>query len=179
MSAQDPETPYSTAENEIKSGRQGKLFFGLCDMRVATVLVNILNVVAISIGMLVHLIKYLGIMPLNVAIPAFVLSAIAIFGALNFELWAVAMAAVGFTVGLLVDLMWLNIFGIVMGCLVLYPTATMSYELYTGVMSKGTYSTREEFIDYDMIEKAGIDRSYVATFHEQLGVSKPEMSSSS
>ena len=179
MSAQDPETPYETAETGIKTGRQGKLFFKLCDMRAATVLVNILNVLAISIGMVIHMIKYLGVMPLNAAIPAFVLSAIAIFGALNFELWAVAMAAVGFAVGLIVDLMWLNIFGIVTGCLVLYPTATMAHELYTGIMSKDTYLTREEYIDYDMIEKAGIDRSYIANYHEHLGISKPEASSSS
>ena len=179
MSAQDPETPYETAETGIKTGRQGKLFFRLCDMRVATVLVNVLNVVAISIGLLVHLIKYLGVMPLHVAIPAFVLSAIAIFGALNFELWAVALAAAGIAVGLLMDLMWLNIFGIITGCLVLYPTGTLAYELYTGAMSKDTYIVREEYIDYEMIEKAGIDRSYIAKYHEQLGISNPEASSSS
>lgn len=179
MSQQDPETPYESAETEIKAGRRGKLFFKLCDMRVATVAVNVLNVVAISIGMLVHLIRYFGFMPINVAIPAFILSGIAIFGAVNFELWAVAMAAVGFSVSLIVDLMWLNIFGIIMGCLVLYPTATMAHELYTGVMTKDTYATQEEFIDYETLEQAGIKKTYITNFHEHFGTSKQEESASS
>lgn len=163
----DPETPYESADG--KPQRQGKLFFGLCDMRVATVSINVLNIVAISIGLLVHMIKYFGIMPINAAIPALILSGIAIFGAVNFELWAVTMAAAGFAIGLLIDLWWLNIFGIIMGVLALYPTATMARELHKKIITKETYGEREEFIDFEKVEKAGIKRTYITNFHDHFG----------
>jgi hypothetical protein len=163
----DPETPYESAD--ARPQRQGKLFFGLCDMRVATVGVNVLNMVAICIGLLVHLIKYFGIMPINAAIPALILSGIAIFGAVNFELWAVTMSGAGFAIGLLVDLWWLNVFGIIMGCFVLYPTATMAQELHKKIMTKETYNEREEFIDFEKVERAGIKKTYLTDFHEHFG----------
>lgn len=163
----DPETPYQSAD--LKPQRRGKLFFWFCDMRVATVGVNVLNILVILIGMIVHMIKYLGIMPISVAAPAFILSGIGIFGAVNFELWAVTMSAAGFMVGLLCDLWWLNIFGIVMGCLVLYPTATLAQELHKGIMTKETYSEREEFVDFEKIERAGIKKEYLTNFHENFG----------
>ena len=178
---QDPETPYQAAEVDGEtSGRQGKLFFGLCDMRVATIGANVLNIVSISIGMVVHMIRYLGIMPLQAAIPAFVLSGIAIFGAVNFEAWAVAMAAIGFGVGLLVDIWWLNFFGIIMGCIVLYPTATFGHEIYKGIMTKETYRQREEFVNYPLVEeKSGIKKEDFmkleglgATIGAKLGLTK-------
>ena len=161
-----PETPYESADG--KPQRQGKLFFRLCDMRVATLGVNILNVVVITIGMLVHLIKYFGIMPIQAAIPAFILSGIAIFGALTFELWAVTMATVGFVVSLMVDFWWLNIMGLIMGCLILYPTATLAHELHKNILTKETYSEREEFIDYESMEKVGIKKTYLTNLHDQI-----------
>jgi hypothetical protein len=156
--------PYASQET---AGRQGKLFFKLCDMRTATIAVASLNIVLVLIGTLIHLIRFFGFIPISAAIPALVLSCIAIFGAVNFELWAVGMAAVGFAVSLVIDLWWLNIFGIVMGVLVLYPTAILAHELRTGIMSKATYN-REEFIDYEVAEKAGVKKEYIATFNEKV-----------
>jgi len=163
----DVETPYESAEAALMPPhRQGKLFLNLCDMRVATVATNALNIVIICIGFLVHLIKYFGLMPVEVAIPALVLSSIGIFGAVNFELWAVAMAALGYFAGLLIDLWWLNLFGAIFGCLVLYPTTTLAYEIYQGIMTPAAYQEREEFIDFDMLERAGIKKTYLTKFHE-------------
>lgn len=169
--AHDPETPYQAAEMESteKSNRQGKLFFNLCDMRVATVGVNVLNIIVIFIGLLYKMITLFGWMPIQAAFPAFILSGIAIFGAVNFELWALVMAIVGFIVSLAADLVWLNIFGIIMGVLVLYPTVTFAKEVHKGIMTKESYRTREEFIDFPMVEKAGIKKTHITKLHETIG----------
>ena len=160
----DPETPYEAAPAEGQ--RQGKLFFNLCDMRVATVGMNVLNIVIIAIGTLFHLLKFFGFMPLQACIPPLVLSGIAIFGAVNFEAWAVYMAAGGFAIGLLVDLWWLNLFGIIMGALVLYATGSLGHQLYKGIITKDNYREREEFVNMGMVERAGIKKSYLTNFHE-------------
>lgn len=160
------ETPYENTY-DTPSNRQGKLFFKVCDMRTATMVLCSLNIVLVLIGMIIHLIRYFGFIPINAAIPALVLSCIAIFGAVNFELWAAGLAAVGFGVSLIIDLWWLNIFGIVMGVLVLYPTATLAHELHTGIMSKETYN-REEFIDYETAERAGVKKDYITNFTEKV-----------
>lgn len=165
----DPETPYEASEEDTNTTeRRGKLFFGICDMRVATVATNVLNILIIAIGTLFHLIKFFGFMPLQACIPPVVLSAIAIFGAVNFENWAVYMAAGGFLIGLLVDLWWFNIFGIIMGCLVLYATGSLGHQMYKGIITKDTYQEREEFINMGMVERSGIDTSYLTNFHETL-----------
>lgn len=163
------ETPYANAE-ETQGARRGKLFFKLCDMRTATIAMCCLNIVLVLIGMIIHLVRFFGFMPINAAIPALVLSCIAIFGAVNFELWAVGLAAVGFAISLLIDLWWLNVFGIIMGALVVFPVGTLAHELHTGIMTKETYN-REEFVDYDMAEKAGVKKEYINTFNEQVSKS--------
>ena len=64
---------------------------------------------------------------------------------------------------------FLLFFAIVMGILVIYPTATMAQELHKGIMSKDTYGTREEFIDFEKVEKAGIPKTYITNFHAHFG----------
>ena len=159
------DVPY--ASQDTPAGRQGKLFFKLCDMRTATIIMNSLNIVMVLIGTLVRIIRSFGFMSINAAIPSLVLSCIAIFGAVNFELWAVGFATVGFAISFIIDLWWLNLFGIIMGLLVLYPTMTMAQELRAGIMSKATYS-REEFVDYEVAEKAGVKKEHLDTFQEKL-----------
>jgi len=161
--------PYASQEDGTTSasGRQGKTFLKVCDMRTATIVMSSINIVLILIGAIISCVRFFGFTPLLAAIPPLALSCIAIFGAVNFEFWLVALAAVGFSISLIHDLWWLDILGIIMGLLIVYPTVTLAYELRTGVMSKATQS-REAFIDYDTAERAGVKKEYINTFNEKV-----------
>ena len=132
--------------HQMKSGRQGHLFCGrFCDMRIAVVVLSVINILILLIGGIVTVVKY-GWGGLGAHFPGFVLSCIGIYGALSFEFWAVCLAAIGYTVGLLFDIIWMNWMGLIIGSIVLYPHVVLCKELNDGIMSRETYS-REEYID--------------------------------
>jgi hypothetical protein len=142
--------PVSSGDAEPTEERQGHLFFGrLCDMRVAVVSMNVFNIILLIIGGIVTLVKF-GMIGLGAHFPGIVLSGIGIFGAMNFELWAVCLATVGYCVGLLFDLFWLNWIGILIGALIVYPHAVLCYEMKKGIMTKETYK-REEYVEQEFI----------------------------
>lgn len=120
------------------------LFYKFCDMRIAVVGMNIFNVVLIVLSGLVGIWKF-GFGSILVMFPGLVLSGVGIYGALNFELWAVLLATVGFVLGLLSDIWYLNWIGLVIGCLICYPHIVLCHELNEGIISKETYE-KEEYI---------------------------------
>jgi hypothetical protein len=76
-------------------------------------------------------------------------------GALNYVLWMVAVATIGFGLGFILDLFGLHLIGILIGGLVLYPHIVLTYEIKEGIMSiisKETYAREEHIVDNDFIK---------------------------
>jgi hypothetical protein len=125
--------------------RKGHLLFGiLCDMRIAVVAVNVMNIILLVVGMCIYIRKF-GWGSVSSHFSGLVISGIGIFGAMNFQLWAVGLAAIGFVIGLLNALYWSNWIGVVIGLFVLYPHVVLAHEIRMGIMAKETYR-KEQFI---------------------------------
>jgi hypothetical protein len=134
------------AQETLEPRKEGHLLFGiLCDMRVAVIAVNIINILLLLIGMSVYIHKY-GWSSVSSHFPGFVVSAIGLFGALNFQLWAVVLAAIGFVISLINAVYWQNWVGVFVGLLVLYPHAALAHDLRMGIMTKENYRRGEEFV---------------------------------
>jgi hypothetical protein len=73
---------------------------------------------------------------------------------MHFELWAVAMASIGFIIGLCVDLWLPNWLGILVGLLVIYPHAMLTYEIKKGIMSQENYKNEEFAMDFNQAKSA-------------------------
>jgi hypothetical protein len=128
------------------TGRRGHLlFYFICDMRIAVVFLNIMNICLLLLSSFIGIYKF-GWGTLLVIFPGLVLSGIAIYGAMNFELWALVMATIGFLLGLLSDFWYLNWIGIAFGMLVCYPHVVLTYEIKEGILNKETYNKQEEFV---------------------------------
>ena len=162
MSSTQDETQQTATEYEAHEGgdemeRQGHLLFGfICDMRIAVVFLNIFNIFAICVGILVTGLQFHS---LGAAWYAFengflsiALSVVGALGALNYVLWMVGVATLGFAFGFLIDLFGLHLIGILVGGLVLYPHVVLTYEIHGGIMSKETYAREEHIVENDFIK---------------------------
>jgi hypothetical protein len=137
--------------------RQGHLLFGfVCDMRIATVFINIFNILALVVGIVITGIQYktftATFYAFENAFLGIALSIVGALGALNYVLWMVAVATTGFGLGFILDLFGLHLIGILIGALVLYPHAVLTYEIKEGIMSKETYAREEHIADNGFIK---------------------------
>ena len=161
MSTQD-ETQQTATEYEAHDGgdeveRQGHLLFGfVCDMRIAVVFLNIFNIVAISVGIIITGLQFKTFSAAWYAFEngflSIALSIVGALGALNYVLWMVGVATAGFAIGFLIDLFGLHLIGILVGGLVLYPHVVLTYEIHEGIMSKETYPREEHIVENDFIK---------------------------
>jgi hypothetical protein len=137
--------------------RQGHLLFGyVCDMRIAVVFVNIFNMLALLVGIVITGIQYktfsAAFYAFENAFLGIALSIVGALGALNYVLWMVSVATIGFGLGFILDLFGLHLIGILIGGLVLYPHIVLTYEIKEGIMSKETYAREEHIVDNDFIK---------------------------
>lgn len=124
------------------------LCFGICDMRIATMFFNGFNVAMILFGVLATGIfgnlfwKGMGA-ALAAGFPGLILSGIGIYGAKNFELWAMYLATGGFAVLLLMDLIFMQWVGAFFNAIVLFPHAVLTFEMRNEFITKDNYSQQE------------------------------------
>ena len=145
------EASKSVATEPAEEGRKSHLFFGkYCDMRVAVVFLNVFNIALLLLSGFISLFRF-GFGTIGMLLPGLVLSGIAIYGAMNFELWAMAIATVGFFLGLLSDLWFLNFVGVIFGAIVVYTHGMLTKEIHEGIMTKETYH-KEEYIAEEIQE---------------------------
>jgi hypothetical protein len=152
-----PESNYEAHNEDPNAPKKGHLLFGkICDMRIAVVFLNILNIIAILFGVIITGIQYKAFSASLYAFAngflAMSLSIVGALGALNYVLWMVAVATVGFALGFLLDLIGFHFGGILIGGLVLYPHAVLTYEIQTGIMSKETYAREEHIFENDFVK---------------------------
>lgn len=153
----EPATPYEASEpvNDDAPVRRGHICcWGLCDMRVAAVILNSANIVFRLICLVFEL-SWGDWYTTSVDYCSLVLSVIAAFGALNYDFPCTVVATVGHAWFFFVHLIahasvLLSIFDLFM----IYVTFMIAYEIHAGIMTKETYR-REEYIE-------PTTRSYIA-----------------
>lgn len=142
------------------------LFFGVCDMRIATMFVNAFNVSMILVGVLATGIrdnlfwKAMG-NALAAGLPGLVLSGVGFYGAKNFELWAMYLASAGFVVALIMDAVLMTWVGFVVTAVVLFPHAVLTFEMRNGSVTQENYAQQQYLSPQgkDFVDRA---QSYIA-----------------
>jgi hypothetical protein len=162
-------TPYTAQQTEVPSGaaatgvgydderssdvssiqfeREGHLCFGvLFDMRIGTIGTNIMNCF-VKIICIAFELSWGNLYPVGTAYCSLILSMIAIFSALYFEHIPAYVSSASFAMIALIHFIggaqW---FAIIWDCLIIYPTLVIGYQIQKGVMTKGTYQYREEYV---------------------------------
>lgn len=136
-------------------------FLGVCDARIACLFVNGFNISMIVLGVLTVGIrdnlfwKAMG-RALEAGLPGLLLSGIGLYGAINFELWAMYLACAGFFVAFLMDCIMMSLVGIVVTLIVLVPHVLLMIEIRNGVLTKDNYHQQEYLNESgrDFVEKA-------------------------
>jgi len=122
---------------------------GVCDMRLATLFVNAVNIAMILLGAIFSGIrdnlfwKAIG-NTLAYGLVGLVLSCIGLYGASKMELWAMYLASLGFIVALIMDAVlgqWIP--GFFVTLIVLFPHVMLTMEIRNGVLTKENYKSRE------------------------------------
>ena len=144
------ETGVNTATQEggsdPSSNRKSHVLCGkFADSRKGVLIVDTFNIGAILFSVLIKSIVYherhfggyfaglLGV----------VLSCIGAYGALKWDYKITGVASLGFAVCFLLDFVFLNLVGIIIGLVILYPHAMFTYENYRGILTKQTYPNEE------------------------------------
>jgi hypothetical protein len=142
-------------------GRSSQLFFGICDMRTATVALDVLNLAFTLIVVLVLTCMFLLQSGAANGGTLFVwqnilhawcnglvmatISLLGLYGAMNWNLSCMYVAVTGWLILLIWRLMQLDWIDIVVSALLLYPHARLTMEMRTGIMTPDTFE-KEEYL---------------------------------
>jgi hypothetical protein len=122
--------------------------YKLCDTRKAVLIVNTINIFAIIISVIFKAVVYherhFG--GLFAGLFGIILSVIGFFGAIHFDMKASGVAALGFGLCFLMDFIRLNLIGVLIDAVLVYPHAYFTWEVYRGVMVKETYKKDAEYL---------------------------------
>lgn len=177
----DPETGGNSSANYAQHGdgpdgigredhqvasRQSSLFFGICDMRTATVALDVLNVCFTGVVAIVLSLMFLvqggpfvmsnimgavggGLMTAGVSV-------IGLVAAMTWHLAGMYCASVGFVALLVYRIVNMDYVDIVVTALLLYPHVMLSVEMRSGILSKDTYDKEEYIVEAgrDFVEMA-------------------------
>ncbi len=135
--------------------RRSRLFFGICDMRTATVALDILNigftvVVAVVLS-LMFLVQggpfvFQNIMfAVGVGLATAAISVIGLWGAMNWNLNGLYVATLGFLGVLVWRLVRLDWVDILVSALLLYPHVMLTFEMRNGILTPENFE-QEEFL---------------------------------
>ena len=130
------------------NGRKSHTCCGkLMDTRKGVLVVNFLNIFAIIFSVLFKSIIFheRSFGGFFAGLLGILLSLIGSYGALKFDMRASGIATIGFALCFLMDLIGLNLVGIIIDLVLIYPHAYFTWEVYKGVMTKETYK-KEAFL---------------------------------
>lgn len=137
--------------------RYASLFCGVCDMRVATVLLNAMHIIFTILLEVVDALSWDHKDFHLLAVFAVVLSGLSIFGALNFNFLAMFLSTLGVLVLFFGYLFESHVFGLAMVATILYCQFVLTYEIHSGIM------TREKYFEEEFINEEG--RQALETTH--------------
>jgi hypothetical protein len=158
--------------------RRSQLFFGICDMRTACVALDVLNigftvivVVVLTILFLVQggpfvLANIVGTLISGIITAG--ISAVGLWGAMNWNMMALYAASIGFFFVFIWRAIHLDWVDIVVSLLLLYPHSMLSMEMRAGIMSPETFDREEYLTDSgrDFVEMA---HNYISPKNENDG----------
>ena len=168
MSSPDPpSTMYvNTTDATTPQPRRSKLFFGVCDMRTATVALDVLNLgftaVVVVVLTLVYLLQggpFVGqniLAVLGSGVVTASLSGLGLYAAMHWRLKALYGATAGFLSVLVWRCIHLDWVDILVNALLLYPHAMLAMEMRSGVMTPETFENEEYLTEggRDFVEMA-------------------------
>ncbi|KAG7351564.1 hypothetical protein IV203_010924 [Nitzschia inconspicua] len=169
----------SSSPSSPKQQRRSRLFFGVCDMRTATVALNLLNIVFTAVVVVVLSLMFLlqggpfvGKNIFHTVMTGFLtagISAVGLYGAMNWNLNALYVSILGFVtifVWRFVHLDWIDI---IVTAVLLYPHSMLTLEMRAGILTPETFD-REEYLTEsgrDLVEMA---HQYISPKHENAHV---------
>lgn len=175
MSVSDPTTNYAQHDGQDSTmanpNRKSNLFFGLCDMRTATVALNIINILFTVIVTIIMVSMYAfgsgfsrseAITSAFVeAIFAMVISGIGLYSAMAWRLDGMYVSIVGLAIILLMRIIKRDYIDLFVTAFLLYPHIIFTMEMRAGVM------TPETFDDEEYVTEGG--RDFVEMAHQYIG----------
>lgn len=135
-------SPNQWCDSERK--KDGALFLGICDMRFATIGLNILHLISIFTTLFCQLFGRTAQSGYVAALIGILLSVVSTLGATLFSfeiMYLTTLGMIGLTVFYLVTV---KIAYFILGCLLLYPQCSYLYEVRHGIMSKERYESGQE-----------------------------------
>lgn len=149
---------------------KSKLFFGLCDMRTATVALNIINIVFTVIVALILVFMYAfdnGPYRLQAvssvlfgAIAVTCVSGLGLYSAMNWRLDGMYATTIAFALILLVRIIKIDFIDALVTGILLYPHVIFTMEMRSGIM------TPETFDDEEYVTEGG--RDFVEMAHTYI-----------
>jgi hypothetical protein len=118
-----------------------------CDMRIATVLLDLVHVV---FSVLLEILYNAGDIvdePPMMCFLALIFSGLGVFGGLNFNVTAMYFSTLGLVLLFFLYLREIHVFGLVLVCGCLFSHSILIYELRTGILTKENYGSREYIND--------------------------------
>jgi hypothetical protein len=142
------DTSNVNSSSKASSGRKSHTCCGkLMDTRKGVLVANFFNIFAILFSVIFQAIifherSFGGVFA---GLLGIVLSLCGTYGAIKFDMRASGIATIGFCLCFLMDLIGLNLVGIIIDLALIYPHAYFTWEVYRGVMTKDTYK-KEEYL---------------------------------
>ena len=135
--------------------RKSKLFFGLCDMRTATVALNVINIIFTVIVAFILIFMYAfdhgpyrssaitGVAVTSIIVVA--TSSLGLYSAMNWKLNGMYVSTAAFLAILLYRIITLDFLDAIITGILLYPHVIFTMEMRSGIMSPETFED-EEFV---------------------------------
>ena len=178
MSASDPTLNYVQHDGQDSTmanpNRKSQLFFGLCDMRTATVALNIINIIFTVIVTIIMVSMYAfggGLSrseaissALVEAIVVTAVSCIGLYSAMAWRLDGMYVSIVGLAIILLMRIIKLDYIDLFVTAFLLYPHIVFTMEMRAGIMTPETFD-EEEYVTEggrDFVEMA---HQYISPTH--------------
>jgi hypothetical protein len=174
-----PSSDYVNADNGNGTGNEGvvmnpnrrsQLFFQICDMRTATVALNLLNVIfTVMVALILSLMYIIQGGPFvwqnigTVLSGGFIsagASALGLWSAMNWHIHGITVTTILFVLILIWRLIKLEWIDILITCLLLYPHVVLTMEMKSGILSSQTFS-EEEYV-------AESGRDFVEMAHDYI-----------
>jgi hypothetical protein len=123
-----------------------RLFFGFCDMRIATVLLNIMHIIFTFLLEVLDTFSWTEEELPVLAIIGFAFSGLGMFGALNFNLFAMIVSTLGLIALFGLYVAEFHVFGCAILCFILYAQAVLIVEMRKGIMTRESYAQQEYIV---------------------------------
>mmetsp|Transcript_11325 Transcript_11325/g.26680 ORF Transcript_11325/g.26680 Transcript_11325/m.26680 type:complete len:289 (+) Transcript_11325:60-926(+) len=152
QSSRQPILEYSLSPTLPPPPRRGMTFCGLCDNRIATVLLNSIHMIVAIVMELRQALEWgnrnYRQEPPILLLLVLVFSFLGMFGGLQFDNRAIVVSTIGLCALCWVYFIEMYVFGLILICFIVFVQVILAMEIRRGIMTRETYAT-EQYIDRD------------------------------